>query len=35
MGLFDADLLTFVAIWGLFEIVIAALAGAWIYQEAA
>lgn len=35
IGLFDADLLVFMAIWGLFEILIATLAGAWLYQEAA
>ncbi len=35
VGLFDADLLVFIAIWGLFEIVIATLAGAWLYQETA
>lgn len=35
IGLFDADLLAFIAIWGLFEVMIATLAGAWLYQEAA
>ncbi len=35
LGLFDADLLGFIAIWGLFEIVIATVAGAWLYQETA
>lgn len=35
LGLFDADLLVFIAIWDLFEILIAVLAGAWLYQEAA
>lgn len=35
LGLFDADLLVFITIWGLFEIVIAAVAGAWLYQETA
>lgn len=33
LGLFDADLLVFIAIWGMFEIVIATVAGAWLYQE--
>ncbi len=35
LGLFDADLLVFIAIWGMFEIVIAAVAGAWLYRESA
>jgi hypothetical protein len=33
LGLFDPDLLVFVSVWGLFEILIAALAGAWLYKE--
>jgi hypothetical protein len=34
VGLFDAGLLVLPVIWGLFEIVIAAIVGAWLYQEA-
>ncbi|NIN71060.1 MAG: hypothetical protein GTO46_03805 [Gemmatimonadetes bacterium] len=33
-GLFDPGLLVLPAAWGLVEIVIAALAGGWLYQEA-
>ena len=33
MGLFDADLIVFAVIWGLFEILAAAVAGAWLYRE--
>lgn len=33
MGLFPAKILTIGLIWGLVEIVIAAIAGAWLYQE--
>lgn len=33
-GLFDPGLLVLPAVWGLVEIVVAALAGAWLYQEA-
>jgi len=33
MGLFDADLIVFGVIWGLFEILAAAVAGAWLYRE--
>jgi hypothetical protein len=34
MGLFPARLLAIGAVWGLFEIVIAAVVGAWLYREA-
>ncbi len=34
-GLFDPGLLVLPAVWGLVEIVLAALAGAWLYREAA
>jgi len=33
MGLFDADLIVFVVVWGLLEILAAAIAGAWLYRE--
>jgi hypothetical protein len=33
LGLFDPDLLVFVAIWGLFEVEAATVAGAWLYKE--
>jgi hypothetical protein len=33
IGLFGADLLVFVVIWGLFEMLAAAVAGAWVYKE--
>ncbi|MGD2216874.1 MAG: hypothetical protein PVJ64_08955 [Gemmatimonadales bacterium] len=33
-GLFDPGLLVLPAVWGLVEIVIAALAGGWLYREA-
>jgi hypothetical protein len=33
MGLFDPGLLVLAAVWGLFEIIIAALAGGWVYRE--
>lgn len=33
MGLFDADLLVFISVWGLFEVLAATLAGAWLYRE--
>jgi hypothetical protein len=33
MGLFDADLIVFGVVWGLFEILAAAVAGAWLYRE--
>ncbi len=32
-GLFDADLIVFLVVWGLFEMVAAAVAGAWLYRE--
>jgi hypothetical protein len=31
--LFDADLIVFLVVWGLFEMVAAAVAGAWLYRE--
>jgi hypothetical protein len=33
MGLFDAGLLVLAVVWGLVEIIIAALAGGWVYKE--
>jgi len=33
IGLFDADLLVFGVVWGLFEILAASVAGAWVYRE--
>jgi hypothetical protein len=33
LGLLDADLLVFIAVWGMFEILAAAVAGAWFYKE--
>jgi hypothetical protein len=33
LGLFDPDLLVFVVTWGLFEMLAAAMAGAWFYKE--
>ena len=33
MGMFSVNLTTIVALWGLPEIVIASIAGAWLYQE--
>ncbi len=34
LGILDADLLVFVCVWGLFEILAASVAGAWFYKEA-
>jgi hypothetical protein len=34
LGILDADLLVFVCVWGMFEILAAAVAGAWFYKEA-
>ena len=34
MGLFPWRMVTIAVIWGLFELVIATVAGAWVYQEA-
>jgi len=33
MGLFDPDLIVFVVTWGMFEVLAAAVAGAWLYRE--
>ncbi|KPK63920.1 MAG: hypothetical protein AMS21_06465 [Gemmatimonas sp. SG8_38_2] len=33
IGLFDADLLVFGIVWGLFEVLAASVAGAWVYRE--
>ncbi len=33
MGLFDTDLIVFAIVWGLFEILAASVAGAWVYRE--
>jgi hypothetical protein len=33
MGMFPAKLVTIATLWGLPEIVIASIAGAWLYQE--
>jgi hypothetical protein len=33
MGLLDPDLIVFGVVWGLFEILAAAVAGAWLYRE--
>jgi hypothetical protein len=35
LGLFPRDILLYSSLWGLFELPLAALAGAWIYQEKA
>ena len=35
MGFFSAKVMTVVTIWGLPEIVIASIAGAWLYTESA
>jgi hypothetical protein len=34
MGVYDPDLLVFISVWGLFQLLIAALVGAWLYREA-
>jgi len=34
LGILDPELLVFVAVWGLFEILVASVAGAWLYREA-
>ncbi|MGD8868529.1 MAG: hypothetical protein PVI01_12900 [Gemmatimonadales bacterium] len=34
MGILDPDLLVFVSVWGMFEILAASVAGAWFYREA-
>jgi hypothetical protein len=34
MGMFPANLVLFALVWGLVEIVLASLAGAWVYKEA-
>jgi hypothetical protein len=34
LGILDPDLLVFVSVWGLFEILAASVAGAWFYREA-
>jgi hypothetical protein len=34
MGLFDPGLLVIPMIWGLVEVIVAVVAGAWVYQEA-
>lgn len=33
LGILDPDLLVFVSVWGLFEILAASVAGAWFYRE--
>lgn len=33
LGLLDADLVVFVSVWGMFEILAATVAGAWFYKE--
>jgi hypothetical protein len=33
MGLFSAKLVTITTLWGLAEIILAAIAGAWLYHE--
>jgi hypothetical protein len=33
LGVFSSQLMVFAAVWGLVEMILASLAGAWLYQE--
>ncbi len=34
IGFFPRDMIVMVTVWGLIEIIVAGMAGAWVYQEA-